>query len=133
MSHQQGLTCVHCQDCTRGSTWIERDCNDDSPIHEPTTPGPIIPWRGEHNDSFPYVEANWQNWQCFTLVYEINGRQSTQRGCIQRQISDQDTCRSINPAKIWCDLCSENSCNTSERLLVSICMIVASLLLVVKL
>lgn len=133
MSHQQGLTCIHCQDCTRGSTWIERDCNDENPIGQPTTPGPIIPWKGELNDSLSYnVEPTFQNWQCYTLVFENSGRQSTQRGCAQRHASDQETCRIINSAKVWCELCSENNCNSSKRILVSIFMIVAAFLLAIK-
>ena len=134
VSHQQGLTCLHCHDCTRGSPWIERDCNDDSPIGDPTTPGPINPWRGEINDSVAsYVESTRTNWHCYTMVYEIGGRQSTQRGCIQRHTSDQETCRSINSAQIWCELCSGNNCNNSARMLISILMTLAALLIAIKL
>lgn len=137
MSLQQRLSCVHCHDCHGGGQWINRNCDDEDPIGPPTTPGPIFPVAAQSvnlNDTATLVDPSWQNWQCFTLTFNLNGRDSTSRGCIPAQGSQDATCSSINPAArvIWCDLCERDNCNSSSYIYASTLMLIASFLLLVK-
>lgn len=139
-SLQQRLSCVWCQDCHGGnSQWIQRDCDDDSAILPPTTPGPIFPMAAQSvdlNDTATFVDPSWQTWQCFTVTYDQNGRQSTSRGCIPSQGSHDSTCNAVStPGRVlWCELCDDrNNCNSSSYIYVSTFMLISALLLLVKL
>lgn len=130
MSRQQGLTCLFCDDCDRGSQWTNRNCDDDSAPGPPTTPGPIIPWKSDQNAS-TFVDPNNQNWQCYTVVFESNNVRNTRRGCTPRHINDDQTCNAIStPGRIvWCSVCSDrNNCNKSSNILISMFLMVSALL-----
>lgn len=134
MSQGQGLRCNFCNDCDRTTGWIQRDCADDSAPGTPTNPPPIFPTNENENLTIPLIDSNWQSWQCYTLVYESGGRR-TDRGCVARRATDQDTCNSINPHAnvVLCDLCDDrNHCNKSSSVLISMSVIVAGILFVLK-
>lgn len=132
VSLQQGLRCNFCEDCDRATGWTQRDCSDDSPPGTPTNPPPIFPTNANENQTSPFVDSNWQSWQCFTVVYESGGRR-TSRGCVARRATDDDTCNSIRANPILCNLCDDrNHCNKSSGVFISMSVIVVGLLLALK-
>lgn len=143
---QQRLSCIFCQDCGN-SEWISRDCDNEDPIGPPTTPGPIFPMAAQildsnettttttvnSNGTATFIDPSWQNWQCYSVTYNANGRERVSRGCIPFHGSHQSTCDQINQNALWCSLCDDrDNCNSSSHIYVSMILLLSALLFVVK-
>lgn len=151
---QQRLSCIFCQDCHGGnSEWISRDCDNEDPVFPPTTPGPIFPMAAQildsndttttttttttsanPNNTAIFVDPSWQNWQCFSVTYNANGRERVSRGCVPFRGSHQATCDEINQNAVWCVLCDDrDNCNSSSHIYISMIVLISSLLFLLKL